>query len=143
MRLGSKRAALSSLLCLCVCSARRVVLLSAFSKWALMTKAHIISKLGPAHRTAPQVSTRRLLLLSLHRRPRPLARPDACACSLGKLKLVFGQVRLILQTLISLDSARANYYRYALGTHRTPVHTPVLRLRGWCATVRTAAALRL
>jgi hypothetical protein len=90
VRLGSKRAARSSLR-LCVCSARRVVLLSAFSKWALMTKAHIISKLGPAHRTAPQVSTRRLLLLSLHRRPRPLARPDACVCSLGKLSWSLGR----------------------------------------------------
>ena len=103
-----------------MCSARRVVLLSAFSKWALMTKAHIISKLGPAHRTAPQVSPRRF---SAAVEPAPtaqaslrrLTRPDACACSLGKVKLVFGQVRLILQTLISLDSARANYYRYALG----------------------------
>ncbi len=60
-----------------------------------------------------------------------------------KLSWVFGQVRLILQTLISLDSARANYYRYALGTHRTPVHTPVLRLTGVVRDCAHRAALLL
>ena len=87
-----------------------------------MTKAHIISKLGPAHRTAPQVLS--LLLLSLHRRPRPLCGvslgPMRACAALGKVNWSLGQVRLILQTLISLDSARANYYRCAVLTWYSP-----------------------